>query len=890
MNSGISRQGLAILAVVPVILTLRRLYLRSRRVLKVAKIDERVLVLGASSGIGRSIANLYAERGARVCVVGRRRDKIEEVAEECRARGTLSSAYGPTRIIGVAADFADVEDMVRLRDTLETEWQGVDTVIVAAGVSALQPLMAIAGLEAHSNGSKFTPSKASKEGIQKAVDITAAATRGNYVGPLIAAITFIPLLTTSSVAPSILLVSSLAALIPAPTRTLYASTKAASLVLYQALSIEHPTVNFTFFTPSTVDGDFRASAVDAGPVREADPNKHGLKKEDVALRCIEAVDTYEKTVFMPGVMRFGHLLYWIWPAFVEWRARKKYNFSATVNISAQQRSVRQSNEPGARIFHYPAHKAADLTLSAGLLLLPHNMLVARPVRRLLGRPSVVSYFHTTPAYWAARKVIQKFKLADIGEGITESVQPAAKISAFDPLCEVQSDKASVEITSPFDGIIKELLVQEGEVAKVGAGLCLIEVDEEAVDGVEEPAAEATAPTPAPAPASQPEAATTPPAAAVERKPEAERRLHPLDPNFTPTSTATGAGENVFAAPSVRHFARQKGVDLARLAPGSGKGGRIEKSDVEAHLVRPAAPPTTQQQPLMAAAADLGQDVVVELGRTRYGMWKAMEKSLEIPHFGYSTTLDLTALHQLLPTLNAHIPGHFLHTPPKTSSSAVNPSALYPAPTPGPVSPSQQYNRLTYLPILLKTLSRAMLEWPLLRASITPTSPSPSTSTPSAKPTLTIRPHADISIALSTPTGLYTPTLTSVDASSIYALASRLSHLAHLGRQVPTALTPKEMPKRGGTITVSNVGAIGAGEFAAPVLVPGGGVAIVALGRAKWVWDVDGVFGEKGGERRLKMGVSWSADHRVVEGAELAAFVESWRGWVERPERLIGEGV
>ncbi|KAF8055616.1 hypothetical protein FPV67DRAFT_1596678 [Lyophyllum atratum] len=328
MNSGISRQGLAILAIIPVLITIRRVWLRSRRVIKVPKIDERVLILGASSGIGRSIAHLYAERGARVCVVGRRQEKVEEVAKECRERGALSSGYGATRIMGVTGDFADVDDMVRLRTTLETEWQGVDTVIVAAGVSALQPLMAVAGVESHSKGSKFVPAKATRVGIHQAVDVAAAATRGNYVGPLVAAITFIPLLTTTSDAPSILLVSSLAALIPAPTRTIYASTKAASLVLYQALSIEHPTVNFTFFMPSTVEGDFRASAVDKGPVREADPNKHGLKREDVAQRCIEAVDTYEKTVFMPRLMRPAHILYWLWPSFVEWRARKKYNFSA----------------------------------------------------------------------------------------------------------------------------------------------------------------------------------------------------------------------------------------------------------------------------------------------------------------------------------------------------------------------------------------------------------------------------------------------------------------------------------------------------------------------------------------------------------------------------------
>ncbi|KAG6840332.1 hypothetical protein C0991_007414 [Blastosporella zonata] len=324
MNSGISRQGLALLALAPILLTLKRYYLRSlaRRTLKVLKGEERVLILGASSGIGQSIAKQYAERGARVCVVGRRADKVAEVAEECRASGGTSSS---SRVLGVVADFANVEDMVRLRGTLQKEWQGVDTVVVAAGVSALQPLMAVAGVEAVA-GDSFSPSQASAEGIQRAVSISEAATRGNYTGPLIAAITFIPLLSSSSHAPSILLVSSLAAVIPAPTRTIYASTKAASLVLYQALSIEHPSIAFTCVLPSTVEGDFRASAVDAGPVREKDPNKHGLKRVDVARRCVDAVDAGEKTVFMPITMRAGHFLYWICPSFVEWRARKKYNF------------------------------------------------------------------------------------------------------------------------------------------------------------------------------------------------------------------------------------------------------------------------------------------------------------------------------------------------------------------------------------------------------------------------------------------------------------------------------------------------------------------------------------------------------------------------------------
>ena len=94
------------------------------------------------------------------------------------------------------------------------------------------------------------------------------------------------MLSNTSKSPSILLLNSLASVIPAPTRTLYASTKAASLVLYQALSVEHPKITFTVCMPSTVEGDFCASAVDAGPVEASDSNKHGLKHEFVAKRCM----------------------------------------------------------------------------------------------------------------------------------------------------------------------------------------------------------------------------------------------------------------------------------------------------------------------------------------------------------------------------------------------------------------------------------------------------------------------------------------------------------------------------------------------------------------------------------------------------------------------------
>ncbi|KZT24409.1 CoA-dependent acyltransferase [Neolentinus lepideus HHB14362 ss-1] len=516
-------------------------------------------------------------------------------------------------------------------------------------------------------------------------------------------------------------------------------------------------------------------------------------------------------------------------------------------------------------------------------------LPRRPLQLLRGWPGRGSLFHSSPIAWASLKVLQKFKLADIGEGITEcevikwNVKPEGVVQAFDQLCEVQSDKASVEITSPFDGIVKELLVQEGEVAKVGQGLCLIEVDEESLDSNSK---EFTEPAQPEQEAVQSKVFETPSQPSLGHLEKAlqlrKRRPHPLDPNHPPNAATilNSFSKNVLAKPAVRHMARELGVDLNRLSPGSGRDGRIEKGDLERYLSGGTKDSSVSS---MKQPQESG-DVVVELGRTRYGMWKAMEKSLEIPHFGYSTTLDITDLHSLLPRLNACIPPHYLSAPPPSPYTAVNPSSVYPVPSPPSVLPSRQFTKLTYLPMFLKTLSKAMTEWPLFRSSITLR---PSTDSQS-KPALTVRPHSDISIALSTPTGLYTPTIQCADTHTIFSLAAELKHLSHLGRQMPCGLTPAEMPKKGGTITVSNVGAIGAGDFASPILVPGGGVAIVALGRAKWVWDVD--RGDGKGERRLKIGVSWTADHRVVEGAELAAFVECWRSWVETPERLIGEAV
>ena len=199
-----------------------------------------------------------------------------------------------------------------------------------------------------------------------------------------------------------------------------------------------------------------------------------------------------------------------------------------------------------------------------------------------------------------------------------SVKSQATVQAFNVLCEVQSDKASVEIASPFDGVLEEILVEEGGVAKVGEALCPTETEDgEEVDSVDTTLSEGPAPVYSPSA----ELTTVSPTDGSPRL-APQRRHHSLDPN-KPTEPVRPSSDDTLAVPSVRHFAMNNCIlDLSRLMHGSGKGGRIEKSDIEAYLasMTTSTPQPTLPQPAVTLR---GKDLVVELGRIRYGMWEAM---------------------------------------------------------------------------------------------------------------------------------------------------------------------------------------------------------------------------------------------------------------------------
>lgn len=326
---------------VPAVLTIlsvlhRLVQRRKRRKLK----NERVLIIGGGSGIGRDLALEYGKQGAHVWITGRRLEKLQEVAKDS----------GNTFVVPIQADFTNVEDMLRVRDILT---EGLDTLIIVAGVSALQPVLALAGVHQIPTGKgsvKFVPEQSRLEGVTNAMSIAQKAYEGNFVGPFLSALVFIPFLSSTSSSPNITLISSAAGLIPAPTRALYCSSKSSGLVFFQSLRIEHPHIHFLNIIPGTVTGDFRAGAVDGGiksyvppsttskeddglslktsPVRESLVG--ALSPSAVAKRTIRAIENREHEVWMPFMMRLAHWLYWL-PGvlprlYVERGARKKYRY------------------------------------------------------------------------------------------------------------------------------------------------------------------------------------------------------------------------------------------------------------------------------------------------------------------------------------------------------------------------------------------------------------------------------------------------------------------------------------------------------------------------------------------------------------------------------------
>ncbi|GAA6015161.1 hypothetical protein JCM10207_003622 [Rhodosporidiobolus poonsookiae] len=512
--------------------------------------------------------------------------------------------------------------------------------------------------------------------------------------------------------------------------------------------------------------------------------------------------------------------------------------------------------------------------------------------------SVLNTVSVRPLQTTASRMgqVKPFVLADIGEGITECeivkwlVKPGDTIEEFDPLVEVMSDKASVEITSPFSGKIAKLAGSAGDMLKVGSVLCDIEVEG---DGAGEEPVQADEPQPS-ASSPSPEPKSPPPAA----------------PPTASAPTSPSTSKDVFATPATRRIAREKGVDLAQVQ-GTGKGGRITNEDVLAAVDSASKPPSSSTSMPSSSAPSISPrpaslSETFPLSPTRRAMFRAMTAALSIPHFAYSDTLDVTALERLRLKLSHNIPLRFRKTLSPAEEAVLARQAVWGTTgTTMRVEEARRIDRVTLLPLLLKALSLAVAEHPLFLCTLNP----PASSASFEEPHLVRRTSHDLSVALSSPSpagGLFTPVLRTVDTSSVFDLASQLAFLQSC-LPSPSSETgaPKFPPEHqgAGTLTLSNVGVVG-GRGTHPVIPPTGQLAIGAVGRvrveprfvrgeeeerarrvARGV-EEDDATREWKVEPRLVLDASFSADHRVVEGVELARLVETWKRIVEEPSRLM----
>jgi len=420
-------------------------------------------------------------------------------------------------------------------------------------------------------------------------------------------------------------------------------------------------------------------------------------------------------------------------------------------------------------------------------------------------------------------VAREFRLPDIGEGLTEAeivrwlVSEGDSIDADQSIVEVETDKAVVEIPTPYGGVVLRLGGAEGETIAVGS--VLVVVGEPGEGLAPEPVPEPEIPQPseelaAPMPSAEalvsvesPPPATAPIVGTLNE--EAESLSTPSD------RVSSGFGDQVKALPVVRKLARDQGIDLATVV-GSGPGGRVTRQDVEAAIAAGSEPetpapvesPVAEVTPAPSAPAP-GSDERRPMSRMRRTIAANMARSWsEIPHV---TTFDDVDATRLLEVRSALADRHGVKIPVEA--------------------------------LVVRALLPALSAFPEFNSTIDGDD-------------LVVHGSHDIGIAVDTPGGLMVAVIRDASSMGVLELAAEIQRLGEGART--RTLTPDEV--MGQTFTVSNIGAVGGGH--GTPIVPPGTTAILSVGRAKQkpiVYDDDLVIAPV-------MPLSLSYDHRVIDGA------------------------
>ncbi|MGP9801068.1 dihydrolipoyllysine-residue acetyltransferase [Rheinheimera sp. NSM] len=420
---------------------------------------------------------------------------------------------------------------------------------------------------------------------------------------------------------------------------------------------------------------------------------------------------------------------------------------------------------------------------------------------------------------------EDFILPDIGEGIVECeivdwlVKEGDDIAEDQPVCDVMTDKALVQIPAKYSGKVTKLYYAKGEIAKVHAPLFAMQHAGLAAA----PQAAAVTATAAPAKA----------ACALQQKGDAV--------------SANANNGKALASPAVRRLARELSIDISKV-PGSGDKGRVYKDDVRAFadgkVAATAGAASTGKvstgnavtgSPTASATVTSGGSRTEPIKGIKAAMARQMVESVStIPHFTYCEEIDLTELIALRASLKDQY--------------------------------AKQGVKLTMMPFFVKALSLAINQFPVMNAKVNQDCTE-----------LTYFDDHNIGIAVDSKIGLLVPNIKGCQRKSIIDIANDLTRLTEQARE--GRVSPADL--KGGTISISNIGAIG-GTVATPIINKPE-LAIVALGKVQTLPR----FNAKGEvAARQLMQISWSGDHRVIDGGTIARFTNLWKQYLEQPSAML----
>jgi pyruvate dehydrogenase E2 component (dihydrolipoamide acetyltransferase) len=417
--------------------------------------------------------------------------------------------------------------------------------------------------------------------------------------------------------------------------------------------------------------------------------------------------------------------------------------------------------------------------------------------------------------------IKEVVVPDIGdfkevEVIEVLVHPGDSIAAEQSLITLESDKATMEIPAPFPGVVKELRIKVGDKVSRGTPILSVEANEGGVQQVQQ---------------KQPQAPAAPVAASAVPKEQPRLAAPGVAPAAQPAlSQATEPGAfKPHASPSVRKFARELGVDLAKVK-GSGPKGRITHEDVQAFVKA-----VMKGVPAAAAAGTLAFNLPE---------WP----QVDFARFGPVETKPLSRIRKLS---GAYLHRNWVSMPHVTQFEEADITELEVFRKTNTTETEKQGFKLTMLAFLIKASVTALRQFPEFNSSLD-----------KGGENLVVKKYYHVGVAVDTPEGLVVPVIRDADRKGVFDLARELAEVSKHARE--KKLRPGDM--QGGTFSISSLGGIGGTAFTPIINAPEVAILGVAKAAMRPVWD------GKQFAPRLMLPLALSYDHRVIDGAAGARFI------------------